>query len=82
MSSDHLTSQLNLGYLTSVPGNPGRKDARGEGFDLRTDGQGSLRGGRGLFFTAEGQIAAVGGHLTRDEFIRCMRAALEAAESL
>ncbi|MEE2977069.1 MAG: type VI secretion system tip protein TssI/VgrG [Pseudomonadota bacterium] len=82
LSSDHLTSQLNLGYLTSVPGNPGRKDARGEGFDLRTDGQGSLRGGRGLFFTAEGQIAAVGGHLTRDEFIRCMRAALEAAESL
>jgi type VI secretion system secreted protein VgrG len=82
LSSDHQSSQLNLGYLTSVPGQPGRKDARGEGFDLRTDGQGSLRGGRGLFFTAEGQIAAVGGHLTRDEFIRCMRAALEAAESL
>jgi type VI secretion system secreted protein VgrG len=81
LSSDHQTSQLNLGYLTSVSGNPGRKDARGEGFDLRTDGQGSVRGGKGLFFTAEGQIAAVGGHFTREEFIRCMRAALETAES-
>ncbi|EFP65119.1 Uncharacterized protein conserved in bacteria [Ralstonia pickettii] len=81
LSSDHQTSQLNLGYLTGVPGQPGRKDPRGEGFDLRTDGQGSVRGAKGLFFTAEGQIAAVGGHFTREEFIRCMRAALETAES-
>jgi len=82
LSSDHQTSQLNLGYLTSVRGNPGRKDQRGEGFDLRTDGHGSVRGGKGLFLTAEGQINAVGGHLSRDEFIRCMKAALEVAESL
>ncbi|WP_296225552.1 type VI secretion system Vgr family protein [Ralstonia sp. UBA689] len=82
LSSDHQTSQLNLGYLTGVPGNPGRKDARGEGFDLRTDGQGTLRGAKGLFFTTEGQIAAVGGHLDRQEFTGCMKTALEAAKSL
>ncbi|WP_413708220.1 type VI secretion system Vgr family protein [Ralstonia sp. Ralssp110] len=81
LSSDHQTSQLNLGYLTSVPGNPGRRDQRGEGFDLRTDGHGSVRGAKGLFLTAEGQINAVGGHLTRDEFIRCLEAALETAKS-
>ncbi|PLT15983.1 MULTISPECIES: type VI secretion system tip protein TssI/VgrG [Ralstonia] len=82
LSSDHQTSQLNLGYLTGVPGNPGRKDPRGEGFDLRTDGQGAIRGAKGLFLTTEGQVAAVGGHLDRQEFIRCMEAALEAAKSL
>ncbi|MES2011202.1 MAG: type VI secretion system tip protein TssI/VgrG [Pseudomonadota bacterium] len=82
LSSDHQASQLNLGYLTGVPDNAGRKDKRGEGFDLRTDGHGAVRGGKGLFFTAEGQAAAVGGHLSRDEFIRCMEAALEAARSL
>lgn len=82
LSSDHQTSQLNLGYLTGVPGHAGRKDKRGEGFDLRTDGHGAVRGSKGLFFTAEGQVNAVGGHLSRDEFIRCMEAALEAAKSL
>lgn len=82
LSSDHQTSQLNLGYLTGVPNNAGRKDRRGEGFDLRTDGQGAVRGGRGLFLTAEGQGSAIGGHLSRSEFVRCMEAALEAAKSL
>lgn len=82
LSSDHQTSQLNLGCLTGVPGNPGRKDQRGEGFDLRTDGHGAIRGAKGLFLTTEGQVAAVGGHLDRHEFIRCMEAALEAAKSL
>ncbi|SOY53467.1 type VI secretion system Vgr family protein [Cupriavidus taiwanensis] len=81
LSSDHQASQLNLGYLTGVPDHAGRKDRRGEGFDLRTDGQGAIRGAKGLFLTAEGQVGAVGGHLSRDEFIRCMEAALEAAKS-
>ena len=82
LSSDHQTSQLNLGYLTGVPDNAGRKEQRGEGFDLRTDGQGAVRGGRGLFLTAEGQVGAVGGHLSRAEFIRCLEGALEVAKSL
>ncbi|WP_143010784.1 type VI secretion system Vgr family protein, partial [Cupriavidus necator] len=82
LSSDHQASQLNLGYLTGVPDHAGRKDRRGEGFDLRTDGQGAIRGGKGLFVTAEGQVGAMGGHLSRDEFIRCMEAALEAAKAL
>jgi type VI secretion system secreted protein VgrG len=82
LSSDHQTSQLNLGYLTGVPGNPGRKDARGEGFDLRTDGHGTVRGAKGLFLTTEGQVQAIGGHLDRGEFIRCLQAAIETAKGL
>ncbi|WP_233902676.1 hypothetical protein, partial [Ralstonia mannitolilytica] len=35
-----------------------------------------------MFLTTEGQVAAVGGHLDRQAFIRCMEAALEAAKSL
>jgi type VI secretion system secreted protein VgrG len=52
LSSDHQLSQLNLGFITRVPYWSGRKDKRGEGFELRTDGGGVLRGGRGLFLSA------------------------------
>lgn len=48
ISSDHLLSQLNLGYLTRVDHVQGRKDFRGEGFELRTDGWGVIRTGNGL----------------------------------
>jgi type VI secretion system secreted protein VgrG len=48
ISSDHLLSQLNLGYLTRINHVEGRKDFRGEGFELRTDGWGVIRTGNGL----------------------------------
>ena len=37
LSSDHGTSQLSLGFLRRLLGNEGLKDARGQGFELRTD---------------------------------------------
>jgi type VI secretion system secreted protein VgrG len=49
LSTDHSgKSQLNLGHLVDAD-----KQRRGEGFELRTDGRGAIRGGKGLFITAD-----------------------------
>ncbi|WP_375508231.1 type VI secretion system Vgr family protein [uncultured Caballeronia sp.] len=53
LSSDHALSQLNLGSITRVPGNTGRQDARGEGFELRTDAHGVVRAAQGMLLTTE-----------------------------
>ncbi|MBJ2158485.1 type VI secretion system tip protein VgrG [Variovorax sp. IB41] len=63
LKSDHQHSQLSLGHITRVEGNAGRKDARGEGFELRTDGHGVLRAKDGLLVTTEGRPNAQA-HLT------------------
>ncbi|TCW00159.1 type VI secretion system Vgr family protein [Biostraticola tofi] len=51
-------SQLNLGHLVD-----GRRQQRGEGFELRTDQWGTVRAGKGLFLTADAQPKAGGGQL-------------------
>ncbi|WP_301261172.1 type VI secretion system Vgr family protein [Eleftheria terrae] len=56
--SDHQASQLSLGHITRVEDNAGRKDARGQGFELRTDGHGALRAAQGLLLTTEERLNA------------------------
>lgn len=51
LKSDHQSSELNLGHITRIPDSSGRKDFRGEGFELRTDGHGVVRAGDGLVLT-------------------------------
>jgi hypothetical protein len=53
LKSDHQHSSLSLGHITRIEDNAGRKDARGEGFELRTDGHGVLRAKDGLLITTE-----------------------------
>jgi type VI secretion system secreted protein VgrG len=53
LKSDHQHSQLSLGYITRIEDNRGRTDARGEGWELRTDGHGVLRSGEGMLVTTE-----------------------------
>ena len=60
LKSDHQSSSLGLGYLTRIEDNAGRKDARGEGFELRTDGHGVLRAGDGLLISTETRTKAAG----------------------
>ncbi len=60
LKSDHQSSELNLGYITRIPEPSGRKDFRGEGFELRTDGHGVLRANKGLFITSQGRSEASG----------------------
>jgi type VI secretion system secreted protein VgrG len=56
LSTEHSgKSQLNLGHLVDA-----QKKKRGEGFELRTDGHGAIRGGKGLFISADVQAKAQG----------------------
>ncbi|OPA94340.1 type IV secretion protein Rhs [Pseudomonas fluorescens] len=56
LSTEHSgKSQLNLGHLVDS-----KRQRRGEGFELRTDGWGAIRGGKGLFVTADEQTSATG----------------------
>jgi type VI secretion system secreted protein VgrG len=48
-------SQLNLGHLVDA-----QKQKRGEGFELRTDDWGAIRGGKGVFISADEQPKAQG----------------------
>ncbi|MEB0189650.1 DUF2345 domain-containing protein, partial [Pseudomonas sp. Bout1] len=54
-------SQLNLGHLVDA-----KREKRGEGFELRTDGWGAIRGGKGLFISADEQTKACGNVLTME----------------
>ncbi|MBJ2158573.1 type VI secretion system Vgr family protein [Variovorax sp. IB41] len=53
IKSDHQHSQLSLGHIARIEDNAGRKDLRGQGFELRTDGHGALRAKNGLLLTTE-----------------------------
>ncbi len=58
LQSDHQHSSLSLGHITRIEDNAGRKDARGEGFELRTDGHGVLRAKDGLLVSTETRLNA------------------------
>ena len=59
LSTEHSgKSQLNLGHLVDA-----HKQKRGEGFELRTDGWGAIRGGKGVFISADEQPKAQGQQL-------------------
>ncbi|UST54383.1 type VI secretion system tip protein VgrG [Comamonadaceae bacterium OTU4NAUVB1] len=58
LKSDHQHSQLSLGHITRIEDHQGRKDHRGQGFDLRTDGHGVVRAGDGLLLTTHGRQGA------------------------
>jgi len=60
LKSDHQHSQLSLGHITRIEDNAGRKDPRGEGFELRTDGHGVLRAKDGLLISTEARNNAQG----------------------
>jgi type VI secretion system secreted protein VgrG len=55
LKSDHLASQLSLDHIHRIEDNAGRKDARGQGFELRTDGHGTVRAQQGLLLSTEGR---------------------------
>jgi uncharacterized protein (DUF2345 family) len=53
LRSDHAASQLSLGSITRIEDWWGRQDARGEGFELRTDAVGAIRSGKGMLVSTE-----------------------------
>ncbi|WP_417703944.1 type VI secretion system Vgr family protein [Pseudomonas sp.] len=63
-------SQLNLGHLVDA-----KKQKRGEGFELRTDGWGSVRAGKGVFISADVQPGAQGQVLAMQEAVARLKQA-------
>lgn len=80
LKSDHLHSQLSLGYITRIENNQGRKDERGEGFALETGGHGALRAGRGMLISTELRDKAVSHIKDIDESIQRLTEARGLAE--
>jgi type VI secretion system secreted protein VgrG len=64
LASDHANSQLNLGYLTH-PRAGGNAAPRGEGAELRSDDAVAIRGGKGVYVSADACLRAGGAQLER-----------------
>ncbi|MGO4417079.1 type VI secretion system Vgr family protein, partial [Cupriavidus sp. KB_39] len=73
LSTEHSgKSQLTLGHMVD-----GKWKRRGEGFELRTSGWGAIRGGKGLFITADDQPKASGQQLDMAPAQRLLEQALQ-----
>lgn len=73
LSTEHSgKSQLNLGHLVDA-----QKQKRGEGFELRSDGHGAIRAGKGLFISADAQPGAQGETLDMQAAVRELEQALQ-----
>ncbi len=70
-------SQLNLGHLVDA-----KKQKRGEGFELRSDGWGTIRGGKGLFISADAQPKAQGQMLEMSAALAQLNTALQLVNAL
>ena len=79
LSTDYQKSQLNLGHI--VDSNREKRGENGEGFELRTDGWGAVRAGKGILVSAQNQDAN-GKVLDMDDAISQLEQALSLAKSL
>lgn len=77
LRSDHAHSQLSLGRIVRVEDNAGRKDERGEGFELRSDAWGAVRAAKGLLITTEARLGAASSVKDMGETVRRLLAARE-----
>ncbi|WPO98711.1 type VI secretion system tip protein VgrG [Pseudomonas sp. HR96] len=73
LSTEHAgKSQLNLGHVVDA-----KKKQRGAGFELRSDGHGAIRAGKGLLISADEQRLAQGDMLEMNDAIRRLQQAVE-----
>ncbi len=82
LKSDHAHSQLSLGHISRIEDNQGRKDARGEGFELRTDNHGAIRAKDGLLISTEGRNKAQAHMLDMGETVSRLTQARDQHETL
>jgi type VI secretion system secreted protein VgrG len=82
LRSDHAHSQLSLGSIVRIEDNKGRKDARGEGWELATDAWGVARAARGMLLTTEARPRAQGTVKGMDESVKRLETAAALHKSL
>lgn len=81
LASEHGHTALNQGWL-GHPRHEGKAEARGEGFELRSDLAGAIRAAQGLLITSDAQPKAQGEALARQELIGQLDTALAIARQL
>jgi type VI secretion system secreted protein VgrG len=81
IKSDHQCSQLSLGHITRIQDNEGRKDARGEGWEIATNAWGVARAGKGMLITTEARPNATGQAKNMSETVQRLTAAREMQEA-
>lgn len=81
LASDHAASQLNLGYLTQ-PRRDGAANPRGNGFELATNGSGSIRTAKALLISTWARLDACGNQLSAEEHVALLRDCAELFKSL
>ena len=81
LRSDHTNAQLSLGSITRIDSTAGRKDARGEGFELATDAWGVLRAGKGMLLSTYARPNARGHAKAMPETITRLQKAHKLHES-
>ncbi|MBS0427826.1 MAG: DUF2345 domain-containing protein, partial [Proteobacteria bacterium] len=82
LKSDHDSSSLSLGHIARVEDTQGRKDMRGQGAELRTDGHGALRAQKGLLITTEARPNAQAHITDMGETVARLTAARDLHEGL
>jgi type VI secretion system secreted protein VgrG len=82
LKSDHQCSQLSLGHITRVEDTAGRKDQRGEGWELRTDAWGVARAAQGMLITTEARANASAHIKDMGETAERLRSAAEIQQQL
>ena len=82
LKSDHAHSQLSLGEITRIEDNQGRKDARGHGFELRTDDWGAVRASKGLYLSTYDRNRAQGQVMDAKEAVKLLDKSKELSKEL
>jgi len=82
LKSDYRHSQLSLGFITRIEDDAGRKDARGEGYELATEAHGVLRAGQGMLISTEARPRAQGHAKAMDETVTRLTTGRDQHESL
>lgn len=82
LKSDHQCSQLSLGHITRIEDTAGRKDARGEGWELATNAWGVARAGQGMLITTEARPNASSHIKDMGETVQRLASAAEIQEQL
>ncbi|TFW34620.1 type VI secretion system Vgr family protein [Massilia horti] len=82
LKSDHQCSQLSLGHITRIEDAAGRKDGRGEGWELATNAWGVARAGQGMLITTEARPNASSHIKDMGETVQRLASAAEIQEQL
>ena len=82
LKSDHQCSQLSLGNIARIENTAGRKDARGEGWEIATNAWGVARAGKGMLITTEARNNVASHAKDMGETISRLTAARDEHETL